>query len=113
MEHPCTAKRRLELISRGACEEGTECARARGLAQLAERFGFDLADTLTGEGKRLAHFPKRVLTAVLQPEAHLDDLFLARRECLEHRGGLFFEVQVDDRVGGREDGLVFDEVAQM
>src|SRR5713226_8051232 len=70
----------LELISRGEFEEGAELARARGVAQLAQRLGFDLADTFTGEGERLAYFLERMLAAVLKPEAHLDDLFLARGE---------------------------------
>ncbi len=51
--------------------------------ELAQRLGFDLADTFTGEGERLAHFGERVLAAVLQPEAHLGDLFLTRGEGLQ------------------------------
>src|SRR5713101_8502972 len=57
------------------------CAGARG-CELAQRLGFDPADTFTGEGERLAHF-LRVLAAVLQPEAHLDDLFLTQGEGLQ------------------------------
>jgi hypothetical protein len=71
----------LGLILRSEFEEDAELARA--VAQLAQRLGFDLADTFTGEGESLAHFLERVLAAVLQPEAHLDDLFLARREGLQ------------------------------
>ncbi len=67
-----------ELISRRRFEEGPELACAGGVAQLAKRLGFDLADALPGEGERLSHFFERVLPAVFQPEAHLDDLFLAR-----------------------------------
>ena len=74
----------LELISRGGFEEDAELARSRRMAQLAKRLGFDLADALACDGERLAHFFERVLGAVLQPEAHLDDLFLARRERLQH-----------------------------
>jgi len=44
----------------------------------------DLADTFAGEGERLAHFLERVLAAVLHPEAHLDDLFLAWGEGLQY-----------------------------
>ena len=51
----------LELISRRGFEEGAELARAGGVPQLAQHLGFNLADTLTGEGECLAHFPKRVL----------------------------------------------------
>jgi hypothetical protein len=67
----------LELISRGEFEEGAELAQAGGVPQLAQGLGFDLADALAGEGEHLAHFLKRVLAAVFQPEAYLDDLFLA------------------------------------
>jgi len=71
------------LFSRAAGGEDAELARARGVAQLAQRPGFDPADTFTGESERLAHFRERVLAAVLQPEAHLDDLFLKRGEGLQ------------------------------
>ena len=74
----------LDLISRGEFEEGAELARAGGVPQLAERLGFDLADALAGESEQLAHFLKRVLAAVFQPEADLDDLFLAWGERLQY-----------------------------
>ena len=44
----------LELISRGEFEEDAELARA--VAQLAQRLGFDLADTFTGQSESSAHF---------------------------------------------------------
>ena len=53
------------------------------MPQLAQRLGLDLADALAGEGEHLAHFLERVLVAVFQPEAHLDDLFLAGSERLQ------------------------------
>src|SRR5712692_7027015 len=55
----------LELISRGEFEEGAELVRAQRVPQLAQRLCFDLADTLPREGEHLAHFPERVLAAVL------------------------------------------------
>jgi len=58
-------------------------ARSGGL-ELVSRGEFDLADTFAGEGERLAHFLERVLAAVLHPEAHLDDLFLAWGEGLQY-----------------------------
>ena len=39
------------------------------MTQLAERFGFDLADALARDREALAHFFERVLAAVLQAEA--------------------------------------------
>src|ERR1700683_3339674 len=74
----------LELLSPGEAEEGSKLVRPRRVAQLAQRLSFDLAAALAGDGGRLAHFFKRVLAAVLQTEAHLDDLFLARVERLQH-----------------------------
>src|SRR5712664_3285208 len=89
-----------ELISRRGFEEDAELARAGGVTQLAERLGFDLADALAGEGERLSHFFERVLPAVFQPEAHLDDLFLARGERLQYCRGLLLQFQIDDLVEG-------------
>ncbi len=56
---------------------------AAGMAQFAQRFGFDLADALAGDGEVLAHFFERVLAAILQAKPHFDDLFFARAESLQ------------------------------
>src|SRR6185436_9664296 len=74
---------------------------------------FDLPDALAGDREALADFLERVLAAVADAEAHLDDLLFARRERLEHRLGLFLQVQVDDRLGGGDHLAILDEVAQM
>ena len=55
------------------------------MTQLAQRFRFDLADALARDRERLADFFERVLAAVVQTKAHLDDFFLARRQRLQHR----------------------------
>jgi len=47
------------------------------MTQLAQRLSFDLADAFACYRERLAYFFKRVLAAVFQPEAHLDDFFFA------------------------------------
>src|SRR5262245_32981444 len=83
------------------------------MSKLPERLGFDLADPLARDGEVLADLFERVLRAVADAEAHLDDLLLARRQRLQYRLGLLLEVQVDHRVGGRNDGAIFDEVAKM
>src|SRR5437762_6080946 len=87
----------LEVVARGAFEEGTQLARTRGVPQLAQRFRFDLADAFAGNGERLADFFERVLAAVVQAKPHLDDFFLAWRQRLQHRRSLFLQVQIDDR----------------
>src|ERR1700730_17839831 len=85
----------------------------RRVPQLPQRLRLDLADALSGDREALAHFLERVLAAVADAEPHLDDLFLARRERLEDRFGLFLEVKVDDRLGRRYHLTILDEVAQM
>ena len=49
------------------------------MAQLAQGLGFDLADAFAGDLERLANFLQRVLAAISQAKAHLDDFLLARR----------------------------------
>ncbi len=48
------------------------------MTQLAEGFGFDLPDPLACDLEALADFFQRVLGAVFEAEAHLDDTLLAR-----------------------------------
>src|SRR5207253_800430 len=83
------------LFVEGGVEEGAEAMAAAGVAQLAEGLCFDLADALASDGEVLSDFFERVLAAVLQAEAHLDDLLLARAERLQDLSGLFAKVQVD------------------
>src|SRR6266540_6826437 len=66
---------------------------ARGVPQLAERLRFDLPDALARDGEALADLLERVLAAVADAEPHLDDLLFPRCERLEHRIGLFLQVQ--------------------
>src|SRR6266566_710898 len=83
------------------------------MAQLAQRLGLNLADALAGDGKRLPDFFEGVLAAIVQSEAHLDDFLFARRQGFQYGRGLFLQIQVDDRIGGRNHGLVFNEVPEM
>ena len=51
------------------------------MAQLGKRLGFDLTDALAGDVEVLADLFKRALFArLIEAEAHLDDLFFARRK---------------------------------
>ena len=43
------------------------------MAQLAKRFGFDLANALTSYGEDLADFFERVFVAIVETKTHLDD----------------------------------------
>src|SRR6476660_7265255 len=88
--------------------EGAELPGARRMAQLAERLRLDLADALAGDRETLADLFERVLAAVADTEPHLDHLLLTRGERLQHRVGLFLQVQIDDRVRGGHDLPIFD-----
>ena len=56
---------------------------AAGVAELAQRLGFDLADTLTGDIELLADLLQRAGAAVLKAEAQAQDLLLTRgQRCL-------------------------------
>src|SRR5216684_3864208 len=101
------------ILRRPALEKRAKFPAARRVAQLAQRLGFDLTDALARDGEALADLLERVLTAVADAEPHLDDLLFARRERLQHRFGLFLQVQVDDRLGGGDDLAILDEVAKM
>src|SRR5580704_6824266 len=83
------------------------------MAQLAQRFGFDLADAFAGYSERLADLFERVLAAVFEAEAHLDYFFFARGQRAQDLSSLVFEVHVDHGFGRRDYGAVFDEIAEM
>src|SRR5436190_24238669 len=96
-----------------AFEKCAQLAAPRRMPQLSERLGLDLPDAFAGDREALADFFECVLAAVADAEAHLDDLLLARRQRLEHRFGLFLQIEVDHRFGRRDDLAILDEIAQM
>src|ERR1700722_10544137 len=83
------------------------------MAQLAQCFGFDLADAFAGYGEALADFFQSVLAAVFEAEAHFDYFFFARGQRAQDLSSLVLEVHVDHGFGWRDYGAVFDEVAEM
>ena len=48
------------------------------MPQLPQCLGFNLADTLAGDPKGLAHFFQRALGPVFEAESHFDHTFFAR-----------------------------------
>ena len=80
--------------------------------QLAERFGFDLADAFAGDGELLADFFERVVGVHADAKAHAQDAFFAGRERSEHAGGGFAQVGVDRRIDRQHRVAVLDEVAK-
>src|SRR4029077_3387220 len=102
----------VELVSY-SIHECAELTRTRRMTQFPECLGFDLADAFAGDCERLSHFLERVLAAVFETEAHLDDFFFARRQRAQNLSGLVLEVHVDHSFGRRNYGTVFDEIAQV
>ena len=74
------------------------------MTQLAQRLGFNLPDALARDLEALAHFFERVLGAIFEAEAHLDDALFARRERAQHLRGVLLQVDADHGLRGR-DGL--------
>src|SRR5271168_4324779 len=83
------------------------------MTQLAQRFGFDLADALARYRKNLAYFFERVFIAIVQTKTHLDDSLFAWSERPQHRGNLILQIEFDSGVRGRQDRLILDEIPQM
>src|SRR5579863_7436553 len=83
------------------------------MPQLAQRFGFDLADAFAGYGEALPDFFQGVLAAVFEAETHFDYFFFARGQRAQDLSSLVLEVHVDHRFRRRDYGAVFDEVAEM
>src|SRR6185369_5869021 len=52
--------------------------RARWMSQFPQRLRFDLANAFACDRERLADFFERMLAAVFETKAHLDDFFFAR-----------------------------------
>src|SRR5262245_20930206 len=69
------------------------------MPQLGQCFGFDLPDTLASDVEVLADFFQGALFAgLVEAEAHLDDLFLARSERRQHVLGQLAQVIGDGRL---------------
>src|SRR5574342_409466 len=103
----------VELWALLVLHEALEALGARGVAQLAQRLGLDLADALAGHLEVLPHLLQGVIGLLADAEAHAQHLLLARGERGQHLPRLLGQVHVDDGVGGADDGLVLDEVAQV
>src|SRR5207253_2682457 len=96
--------------SRSALDERLETLAAARVAELAEGFGFDLADALAGDFEVLADLFEGVVGLLADAEAHAEDLLLARGERAQDLAGLLGEVEVNHGVARGHDVLVLDEV---
>src|SRR3990172_12346994 len=104
---------RVMIALGSGLQEAPQLLGARGMAQLAQRLGLDLADALAGDREILPDFFERVLAAVRETEPKPEDFLLARRERVEHPVGLLAQAEPDHALDGRADLLVLDEVAQV
>src|ERR1700689_1227019 len=101
------------LIPQAGVQKRPQPMTSARMTELAQRLSLDLPDSLARHREVLAHFLERMLAAVLQAEAHLDDLFFARTERLQYFRRLLAQVQVDDRLRRRHHAPVHDEIPQM
>src|SRR6185503_5097857 len=81
-------------------------------AYLLEGLGLDLAYALARDAKLLAHLLKRVVDAVGQPMAHLQDLALLGREVLKDLAHLLGQDALRALLNGRGQFVVGDKVAK-
>src|SRR5215204_337806 len=88
--HPITAKAGEDPASADQCspdsalDEALQLLRAARVTQLAQRLRLDLADALASYFEVLSDFFERVVALLADAEAHAQNLFLARRERLQH-----------------------------
>src|SRR4051812_43706773 len=90
-----------------------ELARARRVAQLAQRLRLDLTDPLASDVELLADLFERARPTVLQAEPELEHASLAARERIEHCLDLLLEQLVRCRFGRGQGAAVLDEVAEV
>src|SRR2546425_11706812 len=82
------------------------------VSELAQGLGLDLADALPGDRKVLPDLLERVLAAIREAEAEAQHLLLAGRERVEDFVRLLAQGEADDRLHGRHDLLVLDEIGR-
>src|SRR5579883_2862793 len=90
-----------------------QLAAARGMPQLAQRLGLDLADALARHLEFLADFFQRAGPPAVQAEAHLQHAALALAQRVQHLFDLFAQHLVRGHVLRRGGALVGQEVGQI
>src|SRR5579859_4540189 len=88
-------------------------ARARGMAQLAQGFGFDLPNPLASDAKLTPDFLQGPLATVFEAETELQDAPLAAGERIEHVVHLLLQHLARRDIRRRQRGLVGHEIAQV
>ncbi|EDQ03721.1 hypothetical protein OIHEL45_00375 [Sulfitobacter indolifex HEL-45] len=83
------------------------------MLELAQRFGFDLTNTFTGDRELLADLFKRMVSVHADAKTHPQDTFLTRGERRQHAGCGFLQVLLNGGIQRQHCVLVFDEVAKL
>src|SRR5262249_16118173 len=87
--------------------------RDRRVAQLLERFAFDLPDPLAGHPEEVADlFERMLLAAPVEAETHPDDLLLARGERAQRFVGDRAQIRRFDSLRLAREEAVFDRLAK-
>src|SRR5690606_14727978 len=94
-------------------QEAGQLGATAGLLELADRLGFDLADTLAGHLENVAHFFQRVAVAVAQTVPQADDFPLAIAEGLEDLVDAAAEHFVSRTVGRAFGAAIGQQVAKV
>src|SRR5688500_7373560 len=98
------------LLAGGGVQERSQAMAAARVTQFAKRLGLNLPNALARDGEMLTDFFECVFAAILQSEAHLDDLFFARAERFQNFRCLLAEIQVNDGFTGRRNAAIHDEI---
>src|ERR1700739_860620 len=106
-----TPRRCLHLLD--AFDKRLQLARPRRMPQLAQRLGFDLPNAFARDLEALSHLFQRVLRAVLQPKAHLDNALFPRGKSPQNLRRVLLQIHADHGLARRNRLPVFNEVAQV
>src|SRR5690606_10324062 len=98
-QDPSHSLNELSQLPRPLIDESLEELRARRMAQLTKRLGFDLTDPLTRDEEVLSDFFESVVGLLADTETHAENLLFARREGGEHLAGLLGQVDVHHGLG--------------
>ena len=86
---------------------------SRWVAQLAQRFGFDLTNPLTGNVELFTNLLKGVVGIHVDTEAHAQYFGFTCCEAAEYIACRFFEALNGGNINWRLHSRVFDEITQM
>ena len=90
-----------------------ELLRTARVAELSERFCFDLSDALSGDVEHLSDFFESPHLAVLKSESELQHLLFPVRKSMQDFEKLFPEHRIRSRVRRRGGIVVGEEIAEM